>query len=104
MAEGEAERRGLSEGVRRGRHPLRADADAAGGASQEDRVLIASRIGRSYAKIDVSGLGWALGSVVEHRLHTAGVSGSNPLAPTNLRPPERFARRRAWVGFANLLE
>ena len=24
----------------------------------------------------------ALGSVVEHRLHTAGVSGSNPLAPT----------------------
>ena len=28
--------------------------------------------------------GWALGSVVEHRLHTAGVSGSNPLAPTNL--------------------
>ena len=30
--------------------------------------------------------GRALGSVVEHRLHTAGVSGSNPLAPTiNLR-------------------
>jgi hypothetical protein len=28
--------------------------------------------------------GWALGSAVEHRLHTAGVSGSNPLAPTNL--------------------
>jgi AAA domain len=27
--------------------------------------------------------GWALGSAVEHRLHTAGVSGSNPLAPTN---------------------
>ena len=26
---------------------------------------------------------WALGSAVEHRLHTAGVSGSNPLAPTN---------------------
>ena len=26
--------------------------------------------------------GRALGSVVEHRLHTAGVSGSNPLAPT----------------------
>lgn len=30
-------------------------------------------------------LSWALGSVVEHRLHTAGVSGSNPLAPTNFR-------------------
>src|SRR5687768_16667367 len=29
--------------------------------------------------------GWALGSAVEHRLHTAGVSGSNPLAPTILR-------------------
>lgn len=29
-----------------------------------------------------SNFGWALGSVVEHRLHTAGVSGSNPLAPT----------------------
>ena len=27
----------------------------------------------------------ALGSVVEHRLHTAGVSGSNPLAPTTAR-------------------
>ncbi len=27
----------------------------------------------------------ALGSAVEHRLHTAGVSGSNPLAPTSLR-------------------
>ena len=29
---------------------------------------------------------WALGSVVEHRLHTAGVSGSNPLAPTTSSP------------------
>ena len=29
--------------------------------------------------------GRALGSAVEHRLHTAGVSGSNPLAPTNFR-------------------
>ena len=29
--------------------------------------------------------GWALGSVVEHRLHTAGVDGSNPSAPTNFR-------------------
>ena len=28
----------------------------------------------------------ALGSVVEHRLHTAGVSGSNPLAPTIFLP------------------
>ena len=26
----------------------------------------------------------ALGSVVEHRLHTAGVNGSNPLAPTSI--------------------
>jgi hypothetical protein len=26
---------------------------------------------------------WALGSAVEHRLHTAGVGGSNPPAPTN---------------------
>ncbi len=33
--------------------------------------------------------GWALGSAVEHRLHTAGVSGSNPLAPTNLRSMSR---------------
>ena len=30
--------------------------------------------------------GRALGSVVEHRLHTAGVSGSNPLAPTIFEP------------------
>ena len=30
--------------------------------------------------------GGALGSVVEHRLHTAGVSGSNPLAPTTPKP------------------
>ena len=29
----------------------------------------------------------ALGSVVEHRLHTAGVSGSNPLAPTIFLAP-----------------
>ena len=29
--------------------------------------------------------GWALGSVVEHRLHTAGASGSIPLLPTMLQ-------------------
>ena len=37
--------------------------------------------------------GWALGSAVEHRLHTAGVSGSNPLAPTNHQSdPDSTAR------------
>src|SRR3712207_5629165 len=40
---------------------------------------------------NLSFTGWALGSVVEHRLHTAGVSGSNPLAPTNL-PPQPSSR------------
>ena len=39
--------------------------------------------------------GWALGSAVEHRLHTAGVSGSNPLAPTNL-PPWTLCRSSGW--------
>ena len=40
----------------------------------------------------------ALGSVVEHRLHTAGVSGSNPLAPTSFHPAicNGFA---TWGGF-----
>src|SRR5690606_33377546 len=32
-------------------------------------------------------LAWAVSSVVEHCLHTAGVTGSNPVPPTMLKKP-----------------
>ena len=59
-----------------------------GGRRREERWERLRRDGNCGCSVDRATLsvplGWALGSAVEHRLHTAGVSGSNPLAPTNL--------------------
>ena len=54
-------------------------------ALDSDAITVAGRRGLAkVCPVKYSTLSsWALGSAVEHRLHTAGVSGSNPLAPTN---------------------
>ncbi len=46
--------------------------------------------------------GCALGSAVEHRLHTAGVGGSNPPARTSLRSPVGELRLAGLVSRSEL--
>ena len=55
------------------------DAQSNCDTTQRTRV-VAEGFALSYT---VTFLSWALGSEVEHRLHTAGVAGSIPAAPTN---------------------
>ena len=79
MFDGENDKQKMSdaeyaEGVCGGRRGIRADSECACWPKRKNSITWRSE-------------GRALGSAVEHRLHTAGVSGSNPLAPTNLRSP-----------------
>src|SRR5262249_1698958 len=62
-------------------------------------VVSACRLNRV---LDLLTRNWALGSAVEHRLHTAGVSGSNPLAPTNA-PSATEHRGAQRAGISHLL-
>ena len=55
-----------------------------------------TRLNGSGTSRGVTSRGRALGSAVEHRVHTAGVSGSNSLAPTNSHAIDtRGLKRRA---------
>ena len=53
---------------------------------------------------DARFLFWALSSVGEHHLHTVGVAGSNPVAPTIRKPGQKLIRFWLFVYRVTLLD